>query len=83
MLCAGFFIMFVASTILIHGLVTGLPWGLASWSIIIGILSIPELVFVMIMTTQYWVSGAQTRKMLKIGGVKINEFHNFYFQIHW
>ncbi|XP_055379875.1 uncharacterized protein LOC129611004 [Condylostylus longicornis] len=54
MLCAGFFIMFVATTILIHGLVTGLSWGLFSWSIIIGILSIPELAFVMIMTTQYW-----------------------------
>ncbi|CAD7076806.1 unnamed protein product [Hermetia illucens] len=54
LLCAGYFIMFVASTILIHGLVTGLPWGLFSWSVIVGILSIPELAFVMIMTTQFW-----------------------------
>lgn len=47
--------MFVASTILIHGLATGLSWGLFSWSVVVGILSIPELIFVMIMTTQHWV----------------------------
>ncbi|XP_037947458.1 uncharacterized protein LOC119679273 isoform X2 [Teleopsis dalmanni] len=53
-LCTQFFIVFVATTILIHGLVTGLPWGLFAWSVIIGLLSIPELIFVMIMTTQHW-----------------------------
>ncbi|XP_005176507.1 uncharacterized protein LOC101898701 isoform X1 [Musca domestica] len=53
-LCTQYFIVFVATTILIHGLVTGLPWGLFAWSVIIGILSIPELIFVMIMTTQHW-----------------------------
>lgn len=56
LLCSGYFIMFVASTILIHGLATGLSWGLFSWSIMVGILSIPELIFVMVMTTQFWVS---------------------------
>ncbi|XP_055319857.1 uncharacterized protein LOC129577223 isoform X3 [Sitodiplosis mosellana] len=54
LLCSGYFIMFVASTILIHGLATGLSWGLFSWSIVVGVLSIPELIFVMIMTTQFW-----------------------------
>lgn len=53
-LCTQYFIVFVATTILIHGLVTGLPWGLFAWSVIIGILSIPELFFVMVMTTQHW-----------------------------
>ncbi|XP_075164870.1 reduction in Cnn dots 6 isoform X1 [Haematobia irritans] len=53
-LCTQYFIVFVATTILIHGLVTGLPWGLFAWSIVIGILSIPELIYVMIMTTQHW-----------------------------
>ncbi|XP_053966188.1 uncharacterized protein LOC128868300 isoform X1 [Anastrepha ludens] len=53
-LCTQFFIVFVATTILIHGLVTGLPWGLFAWSVVIGLLSIPELIFVMIMTTQHW-----------------------------
>ncbi|XP_036331140.1 uncharacterized protein LOC118742849 [Rhagoletis pomonella] len=53
-LCTQFFIVFVATTILIHGLVTGLPWGLFAWSVIIGLLSIPELILVMIMTTQHW-----------------------------
>lgn len=76
--------MFVASTILIHGLATvslarenqiyatrsisipfvnnvisskqGLSWGLFSWSVVVGVLSIPELIFVMIMTTQFWVN---------------------------
>lgn len=33
----------------------GLSWGLFSWSVVVGVLSIPELIFVMIMTTQYWV----------------------------
>lgn len=56
LLCSGYFIMFVASTILIHGLATGLSWGLFSWSIMVGILSIPELIFVMVMTTQFWVN---------------------------
>lgn len=54
-LCTQYFIVFVATTILIHGLVTGLSWGLFAWSIIIGVLSIPELFFVMVMTTQHWV----------------------------
>ncbi|XP_067631120.1 uncharacterized protein Rcd6 isoform X2 [Eurosta solidaginis] len=53
-LCTQFFIVFVATTILIHGLVTGLSWGLFAWSAVIGLLSIPELIFVMIMTTQHW-----------------------------
>ncbi|XP_055858649.1 uncharacterized protein LOC129921045 [Episyrphus balteatus] len=53
-LCTQYFIVFVATTILIHGLVTGLSWGLFAWSVIIGILSIPELFFVMVMTTQHW-----------------------------
>jgi len=55
-LCSLYFVMFVATTILIHGLVSGLCWPLFAWSGIIGLLSIPELVFVMIMTTQHWVS---------------------------
>lgn len=55
-LCTQYFVVFVATTILIHGLVTGLSWGLFAWSIVIGLLSIPELIFVMIMTTQHWVS---------------------------
>lgn len=59
-LCTQFFIVFVATTILIHGLVTGLPWGLFAWSVIIGLLSIPELIFVMIMTTQHWVRYVHT-----------------------
>eukprot|EP00099_Drosophila_melanogaster_P003361 NP_001163217.1 reduction in Cnn dots 6, isoform B [Drosophila melanogaster] len=53
-LCSLYFVMFVATTILIHGLVSGLCWPLFAWSGIIGLLSIPELVFVMIMTTQHW-----------------------------
>ncbi|XP_037817777.1 uncharacterized protein LOC119607750 isoform X1 [Lucilia sericata] len=53
-LCTQYFVVFVATTILIHGLVTGLSWGLFAWSVVIGILSIPELIFVMIMTTQHW-----------------------------
>ncbi|SPP73830.1 uncharacterized protein LOC117592213 isoform X1 [Drosophila guanche] len=53
-LCTLYFVMFVATTILIHGLVSGLCWPLFAWSGIIGLLSIPELVFVMIMTTQHW-----------------------------
>ncbi|XP_030383326.1 uncharacterized protein LOC115630796 isoform X2 [Scaptodrosophila lebanonensis] len=53
-LCTLYFVVFVATTILIHGLVTGLPWGLFAWSAVIGLLSIPELIFVMIMTTQHW-----------------------------
>lgn len=60
-LCTQYFIVFVATTILIHGLVTGLPWGLFAWSVIIGILSIPELIFVMIMTTQHWVNWFNTK----------------------
>lgn len=75
LLCSGYFILFVASTILIHGLATvsinllrykyelqcvvtslqGLPWGLFSWSVIIGALGIPELCLVMMITTQFWV----------------------------
>uniref|UniRef100_A0A1A9WWF2 Uncharacterized protein n=1 Tax=Glossina brevipalpis TaxID=37001 RepID=A0A1A9WWF2_9MUSC len=53
-LCTQYFVVFVATTILIHGLVTGLPFGLFAWSVVIGVLSIPELIFVMIMTTQHW-----------------------------
>ncbi|KAM7341869.1 reduction in Cnn dots 6 isoform 2-T3 [Cochliomyia hominivorax] len=53
-LCTQYFVVFVATTILIHGLVTGLQWGLFAWSVVIGVLSIPELIFVMIMTTQHW-----------------------------
>ncbi|KAH8373017.1 hypothetical protein KR009_010267 [Drosophila setifemur] len=53
-LCSLYFVMFVATTILIHGLVSGLCWPLFAWSGVIGLLSIPELVFVMIMTTQHW-----------------------------
>lgn len=55
-LCTQYFVVFVATTILIHGLVTRLPWGLCAWSVVIGCLSIPELIFVMIMITQHWVS---------------------------
>jgi hypothetical protein len=55
-LCSIFFVLFIASTILIHGLATGLSWGLFSWSIVIGSLAIPELFLVMYMTTQFWVS---------------------------
>ncbi|XP_052868323.1 uncharacterized protein LOC128274238 [Anopheles cruzii] len=54
LLCAEFFILFISSAILIHGLSTGISWGLLSWSIIIGVLSIPELALVMYMTIQYW-----------------------------
>ncbi|XP_068144393.1 uncharacterized protein Rcd6 isoform X1 [Drosophila tropicalis] len=53
-LCSLYFVMFVATTILIHGLVSGLCWPLFAWSGVIGLLSIPELVFVMLMTTQHW-----------------------------
>ncbi|XP_034477746.1 uncharacterized protein LOC117784193 isoform X2 [Drosophila innubila] len=53
-LCTLFFVMFVATTILIHGLVSGLCWPLFAWSVVIGLLSIPELVLVMLMTTQHW-----------------------------
>ncbi|XP_001987560.2 uncharacterized protein LOC6560495 isoform X2 [Drosophila grimshawi] len=53
-LCTLYFVMFVASTILIHGLVSGLCWPLFAWSAVIGLLSIPELVLVMLMTTQHW-----------------------------
>ncbi|ALC41422.1 Rcd6 [Drosophila busckii] len=53
-LCTLYFVMFVATTILIHGLVSGLCWPLFAWSMVIGLLSIPELVFVMLMTTQHW-----------------------------
>ncbi|KAJ6641564.1 hypothetical protein Bhyg_06504, partial [Pseudolycoriella hygida] len=54
LLCSGYFTLFVASTILIHGLATGLSWGLFSWSVVIGCLAIPELCLVMIITTQFW-----------------------------
>uniref|UniRef100_A0A182SXK0 Uncharacterized protein n=1 Tax=Anopheles maculatus TaxID=74869 RepID=A0A182SXK0_9DIPT len=54
LLCAQFFILFISSAILIHGLSTGISWGLLSWSIIIGVLSVPELALVMYMTIQYW-----------------------------
>ncbi|XP_055596305.1 uncharacterized protein LOC129746593 [Uranotaenia lowii] len=54
LLCAEFFILFISSAILIHGLSTGVSWGLLSWSIIIGVLSVPELALVMYMTIQYW-----------------------------
>ncbi|XP_065081306.1 uncharacterized protein Rcd6 [Ochlerotatus camptorhynchus] len=54
LLCAQFFILFISSAILIHGLSTGMSWGLLSWSIIIGVLSVPELALVMYMTIQYW-----------------------------
>ncbi|KAG4074062.1 hypothetical protein HA402_014267 [Bradysia odoriphaga] len=54
LLCSGYFTLFVASTILIHGLATGLSWGLFSWSVMIGCLAIPELCLVMILTTQFW-----------------------------
>ena len=54
--CTLYFVMFVATTILIHGLVSGLCWPLFAWSVVIGLLSIPELVLVMLMTTQHWVS---------------------------
>ncbi|XP_034108198.1 uncharacterized protein LOC117570570 isoform X1 [Drosophila albomicans] len=53
-LCTLYFVMFVATTILIHGLVSGLCWPLFAWSVVIGLLSIPELVLVMLMTTQHW-----------------------------
>ncbi|KRF78564.1 uncharacterized protein Dvir_GJ18850, isoform D [Drosophila virilis] len=53
-LCSLYFVMFVATTILIHGLVSGLCWPLFAWSGAIGLLSIPELVLVMLMTTQHW-----------------------------
>ncbi|XP_064547017.1 uncharacterized protein Rcd6 isoform X2 [Drosophila montana] len=53
-LCSLYFVMFVATTILIHGLVSGLCWPLFAWSAAIGLLSIPELVLVMLMTTQHW-----------------------------
>ncbi|XP_023174815.2 uncharacterized protein LOC111602106 isoform X1 [Drosophila hydei] len=53
-LCTLYFVMFVATTILIHGLVSGLCWPLFAWSAVIGLLSIPELVLVMLMTTQHW-----------------------------
>uniref|UniRef100_A0A336N263 CSON009065 protein n=1 Tax=Culicoides sonorensis TaxID=179676 RepID=A0A336N263_CULSO len=54
LLCAGFFVLFIASTILIHGLATNLPWGLLSWSTIIAVISIPELYLVIYMITQHW-----------------------------
>uniref|UniRef100_A0A2M4BJZ1 Uncharacterized protein n=1 Tax=Anopheles marajoara TaxID=58244 RepID=A0A2M4BJZ1_9DIPT len=54
LLCAQYFILFISSAILIHGLSTGISWGLLSWSIIIGVLSVPELALVMYMTIQYW-----------------------------
>ncbi|XP_053697330.1 uncharacterized protein LOC128744379 [Sabethes cyaneus] len=54
LLCAEFFVLFVSSAVLIHGLSTGVSWGLLCWSIIIGILSVPELALVMYMTIQYW-----------------------------
>lgn len=54
LLCAEYFILFISSAILIHGLSTGISWGLLSWSIIIGVLSVPELALVMYMTIQYW-----------------------------
>uniref|UniRef100_A0A1S4J1V9 Uncharacterized protein n=1 Tax=Culex quinquefasciatus TaxID=7176 RepID=A0A1S4J1V9_CULQU len=46
LLCAEYFILFISSAILIHGLSTGISWGLLSWSIIIGVLSVPELALV-------------------------------------
>ncbi|KAL1403429.1 hypothetical protein pipiens_019363, partial [Culex pipiens pipiens] len=52
LLCAEYFILFISSAILIHGLSTGISWGLLSWSIIIGVLSVPELALVMYMTIQ-------------------------------
>ncbi|XP_021701183.1 uncharacterized protein LOC5571683 [Aedes aegypti] len=54
LLCAEFFVLFISSAILIHGLSTGVSWGLLSWSIIIGVLSVPELALVMYMTIQHW-----------------------------
>lgn len=63
-LCTLFFVMFVATTILIHGLVSGLCWPLFAWSGVIGLLSIPELVLVMLMTTQHWVSGRELALIL-------------------
>uniref|UniRef100_A0A182JIU6 Uncharacterized protein n=1 Tax=Anopheles atroparvus TaxID=41427 RepID=A0A182JIU6_ANOAO len=54
LLCAQYFILFISSAILIHGLSTAISWGLLSWSIIIGVLSVPELALVMYMTIQYW-----------------------------
>lgn len=63
-LCTLFFVMFVATTILIHGLVSGLCWPLFAWSGVIGLLSIPELVLVMLMTTQHWVSDRELALIL-------------------
>ncbi|XP_058815594.1 asparagine-rich protein [Topomyia yanbarensis] len=54
LLCTEFFILFISSAVLIHGLSTGVSWGLLCWSIIIGMLSVPELALVMYMTIQYW-----------------------------
>lgn len=64
--------MFVATTILIHGLVSGLCWPLFAWSGIIGLLSIPELVFVMLMTTQHWVSSVIERMLS--GMLSLNKY---------
>jgi len=54
LLCAGYFILFIASTILIHGLATQMAWGLFSWSTIIALMALPELYLVIAMVTQHW-----------------------------
>lgn len=53
LLCVIYFALFLSATILINGLATQMSMGLLIWSLIISVLTIPELIIIMM---QFWVS---------------------------
>lgn len=54
LLCVLFFVLFVAACILIHGMATNSTLEVASWAILVGVLCIPELIFVVHMISEHW-----------------------------
>lgn len=53
LLCVVYFALFLSATILINGLATQMSMGLLIWSLIVSVLTVPELIIIMM---QFWVS---------------------------